>query len=88
MWVEKLGKKKPSAASIEAKDAYLLGLLETEEKRLTWKKDEAADTNSTAEAPKTEPAKAEPKSVPTATPEQAFEPVPTSSEDDDDDLPF
>jgi hypothetical protein len=89
VWVEKLGKKKPSAASIEAKDAYLLGLLETEEKRLTWKKDEAADTDNAAPASKPEPAKAAPKAVPTATAEQAFEQAPPStSDEDDDDLPF
>lgn len=86
VWVEKLGKKKPSAASIEAKDAYLLELLEKEEKRLTWKKE---DNNSTKTTTAVKEEKAEPVPV-TATPAQAFDaPNPPSLEDDeDDDLPF
>jgi hypothetical protein len=81
VWVEKLGKKKPSAASIEAKDAYLLGLLEKEEKRLTWKKE---DSNSTDQSPKEATTK-----MPTPTAEEAFgTPTLTVSDDEDDDLPF
>lgn len=86
VWVEKLGKKKPSAASIEAKDTYLLGLLETEEKRLTWKKesDDTAKIKAPAEQPKAEIAK-----IPTPTAEEAFGTSPTALlEDDEDDLPF
>lgn len=84
VWVEKLGKKKPSASSIEAKDAYLLGLLEVEEKRLTWKKE---DSKSTEETPKEE--KSVPAKMPTPTAEEAFGTPPTPLlEDDEDDLPF
>lgn len=82
VWVEKLGKKKPSAASLELKDAYLLELLETEEKRLTWKKESTDQSND--EAP-------EQPSVPAATPQEAFaspSDMPSVGEDEDDDLPF
>ena len=83
VWVEKLGKKKPSASSIEVKDEFLLSLLEREEARLTWKKE---STNET-EAPKQEeqPKESAPKAqtpVPAAT-----NSTPTPA-DDDDDLPF
>lgn len=71
-WKKVLGKNKPSAASLEAKDEYLIGVLSKEEERLTWK-----NKDNTPE-PKT-------KEVPTATPEQAFEPANTPEEDD---LPF
>jgi hypothetical protein len=83
VWVEKLGKKKPSASSIEAKDEYLLSILEKEEARLTWKKEESA-----LEAPKQEeqPKESAPK-VQTPTP-AATNSVPTLPSDDDDDLPF
>ena len=37
LFKEKLGKKRPTADSIEAKDTYLLGILEAQESRLTWK---------------------------------------------------
>jgi hypothetical protein len=84
VWVEKLGKKKPSAASIEAKDSYLLELLQREEKRLTWKKE---DSNSTEQAPKEE--KSAPAKIPTPTAEEAFGTPPAALlEDDEDDLPF
>lgn len=77
-WVEKLNKKRPSAVSLEAKDAYLLGLLEREEARLTWKSD----------SPKTE-APSENKKVPAATPDQAFaQSAPSPQDDYEDDLPF
>lgn len=81
VWVEKLGKKKPSAASIEAKDEYLLSILEREEKRLTWKNND--NQNSSNETPKEEAPKQEPKKSEPAAPE-----VPASNSDDDDDLPF
>jgi hypothetical protein len=81
VWVEKLGKKKPSASSIEVKDEFLLSLLEREEARLTWKKE------SSNEAPKQEeqPKESAPK-VQTPAP-AATNSTPTPS-DDDDDLPF
>lgn len=79
VWVEKLGKKKPSAASIEAKDEYLLSILEREEQRLTWKNsDNQSSSNETRkeQAPKQEQTKSESQEVP------------LSNSDDDDDLPF
>lgn len=82
VWVEKLGKKKPSAASLELKDAYLLELLEKEEKRLTWKKENTDQSND--EAPEQE-------NVPVATPQEAFASptdMPNIADDEDDDLPF
>ena len=81
VWVEKLGKKKPSAASIEAKDEYLLSILEREESRLTWKNSE--NENSSSEAPKEEAPKQEPKK---SEPESSA--IPPAHSDDDDDLPF
>jgi hypothetical protein len=36
VWVEKLGKKKPSAASLEEKDNFLLSIIERETERLKW----------------------------------------------------
>lgn len=81
VWVEKLGKKKPSAASIEAKDEYLLSILEREEARLTWKNND--NQNSSDEAPKEESPKQEPKK---SEPESSA--MPPVHSDDDDDLPF
>jgi hypothetical protein len=81
VWVEKLGKKKPSAASIEAKDEYLLSILEREEARLTWKNSD--NENSSSEAPKEEAPKQEPKK---SEPESSA--IPPVHSDDDDDLPF
>jgi hypothetical protein len=84
IWVEKLGKKKPSAASIEAKDEYLLDLLVQHEARLTWKKEDNNTESVRAEAPK------EAKPTPTPTAEEAFgaPELPSTADDDDDDLPF
>lgn len=83
VWVEKLGKKKPSASSIEVKDEFLLSLLEREEARLTWKK----ESTNEAEAPKKEeqPKESAPKAQTPAP--AAKNSTPTPSEDDDD-LPF
>lgn len=81
VWVEKLGKKKPSAASIEAKDEYLLSILETEEQRLTWKNND--NQNSSNESPKEQAPKQE-----TAKSEPEAPAMPPSNSDDDDDLPF
>ena len=81
VWVEKLGKKKPSAASIEAKDEYLLSILEREEQRLTYKTNDNQNSSSEApkeQAPKQEAAKSEPEAPA----------MPPSNSDDDDDLPF
>lgn len=81
VWVEKLGKKKPSAASIEAKDEYLLSILEREEARLTWKNND--NQNSSNEAPKEQATKQE-----AAKSEPEAPAMPPSNSDDDDDLPF
>ena len=81
VWVEKLGKKKPSAASIEAKDEYLLSILEAEEQRLTWKNSDNQTSSNEApkeQAPKQEPKKSEPEAPA----------MPPSNSEDDDDLPF
>lgn len=82
VWVEKLGKKKPSASSIEAKDEYLLSILEKEVERLVWKKDE-----NSSESPKQEeqPKETAPKAQTLATNAENNIPAPS---DDDDDLPF
>lgn len=77
-WKKVLGKNKPSASSLEAKDEYLIDVLAKEEERLTWKNKE-----NTPE-PKQ---KLSGKKVPTATPEQAFEPAGVEEEEDDQ-LPF
>ncbi len=81
VWVEKLGKKKPSAASIEAKDEYLLSILEAEEQRLTWKNSD--NQTSSNEAPKEQAPKQEPKKSESEAPA-----MPPSNSEDDDDLPF
>jgi hypothetical protein len=82
VWVEKLGKKKPSASSIEAKDEFLLSLLEREEARLTWKKE---DNNSETPKQEEQQKEAAPKAQTPAP--AAANSTPTPS-DDDDDLPF
>ena len=83
VWVEKLGKKKPSSSSIEVKDEFLLSLLEREEARLTWKK----ESTNEAEAPKKEeqPKESAPKAQTPAPAETNSTPTPS---EDDDDLPF
>jgi hypothetical protein len=75
VWVEKLGKKKPSAASIEAKDQYLLDLLVKHEARLTWKKDDSSPQKEVES--KVESDKKSAQKVPVNT-----------NYDYDDDLPF
>ena len=82
VWVEKLGKKKPSAASIEAKDEYLLSILEKEVERLVWRKeDNTYETTKQEEQPKETAPKAQ---TPAPVAENNM-PIPS---DDDDDLPF
>lgn len=73
VWVEKLGKKKPSAVSLEAKDDYLLGVVTKETERLKFVK---SSENTTSEAPavKKEQEKPVQESV--------------IDEDDYDDMPF
>lgn len=73
-WKEIAGKNRPTAASKEAK---LVFLYET----LTKQVDRLSGTNPQA------PTKPNGK-IPTATPQQAFEPVSDLNEEDHDDLPF
>ena len=76
--VNKLGKNKPTAASLEAKNEYLLDRLITETERMKWV------VNATSETPAKEaPKKEASKEIPKATPAQDF-----GDDDDDDDLPF
>lgn len=85
VWVEKLGKIKPSASSIEAKDEFLLSILEREEARLTWKKE---DRNTETEEEKNARLKAKLESCRVELPAtEKSTPVP-ALEDEDDDLPF
>lgn len=85
VWVEKLGKIKPSASSIEAKDEFLLSILEREESRLTWKKE---DRNTETEEEKNAKLKAKLESCRVELPAtEKSTPVP-ALEEDDDDLPF
>ena len=74
-----LGKNKPTAVSLEAKNDFLLEVLKRETERLKWVQGE----NSSA--PPTETPK---NAVPTATPAQAFEPATNVNSTPIDDLPF
>lgn len=79
-WVEKLGKKKPSASSLEKKDDFLLGVLTKETERLKWVQGESSSTQSqtNSEAPK----------LPPVSPSEAFEPATNVKQEQHDDLPF
>lgn len=70
-----LGKNKPTAVSLEAKNDYLLEVIKTQTDRLKWVQGE-----SSPETPK--------PSTPTATPQEAFAPATNVKEDDIYDLPF
>ena len=72
-----LGKNKPSAVSQEAKNDYLLSVLKEQTDRLKWVQGESTQETPKQEAPK--------NAVPTATPEQAFEPTNNKPKDE---LPF
>ena len=74
-----LGKNKPTAVSLEAKNDFLLEVLKRETERLKWVQGE----NSSA--PPTETPK---NAVPTATPAQAFEPATNVNSTPMDGLPF
>ena len=74
-----LGKNKPTAVSLEAKNDFLLEVLKRETERLKWVQGE----NSSA--PPTETPK---NVVPTATPAQAFEPATNVNSTPMDELPF
>ena len=73
-----LGKNKPTAVSQEAKNDYLLEVLKAQTDRLKWIQGEQQSTPIPTQ-----------KSVPTASPKQAFEPAtPTKDNPTYDDLPF
>ena len=74
-----LGKNKPTAVSLEAKNDFLLEVLKRETERLKWVQGE----NSSA--PPTETPK---NAVPTTTPAQAFEPATNVNSTPMDELPF
>jgi hypothetical protein len=74
-----LGKNKPTAVSLEAKNDFLLEVLKRETERLKWVQGE----NSSA--PPTETPK---NAVPTATPAQAFEPATNVNSTPMEELPF
>ena len=74
-----LGKNKPTAVSLEAKNDFLLEVLKRETERLKWVQGE----NSSA--PPTETPR---NTVPTATPAQAFEPATNVNSTPMDELPF
>lgn len=79
-WKEIAGKNRPTAASKEAKLVFLYETLKKETERL------GASSNTSTTKPKasTKPS----NKVPTATPQEAFEPVSDLNEDDYQDLPF
>jgi hypothetical protein len=75
-WVEKLGKKKPSAVSLEQKDEFLLDLLTTHNERLKWA--QTAETSPRCDKPAEEVVRQEiPKKAATI-----------AATIEDDDLPF
>ena len=74
-----LGKNKPTAVSLEAKNDFLLEVLKRETERLKWVQGENSSAPAT-EAPK--------NTVPTATPAQAFEPATNVNVKPMDELPF
>ena len=75
-----LGKNKPTAVSLEAKNDFLLEVLKRETERLKWVQGENSSAPQPAETPK--------NAVPTATPAQAFEPATNVNSTPMDKLPF
>ena len=73
-----LGKNKPTAVSLEAKNDYLLNVLKEQTDRLKWIQGETTTQSSAPEQ----------KQVHTATPKEAFEPATNYKEEKHDDLPF
>lgn len=57
-WVEKLGKKKPSAVSLEQKDEYLLEVLTKNNERLKWTSGESTSQPAEQKAKEEVPQKA------------------------------
>jgi len=81
-----LGKNKPTAVSLEAKDDYLLESLKAQTERLKWVSGEQQETPP---QPVSTPAAENKKELPKATPEQAFDPAKSFTADNPKvDLPF
>lgn len=79
-WKELAGKNRPTAVSKEAKLTFLYETLQKEVERLSG----TATNNSSRPQSASKPS----NKVPTATPQEAFEPVVDLNEDDYQDLPF
>lgn len=78
-----LGKNKPTAVSLEAKNDFLLEVLKVQTERLKWVQGEQQTTP--APQPKAETPK---NTIPTASPAEAFEPATNVNNEDYNDLPF
>lgn len=81
-WVEKRGKKMPSASSLEAKTDYLYGVMEKESARLGYVASAHEPANHTA------PSTPQHTEVPSAPKRAKAVAAPAVEEEDDDDLPF
>lgn len=77
-----LGKNKPSAASLETKDEYLIEVLKVQTDRLKWDSSGEGNTNSSPSTSKPQESSAE---TPKMSPEQAFSP---SEQEGEPKLPF
>jgi len=80
-----LGKNKPTAVSLEAKNDYLLEVLKVQTDRLKWVQGEQTSNSTPASQPKAETPK---NAVPPQSPTQAFTPATNYKEEEHDDLPF
>ena len=79
MWKkDALGKNKPTAVSLEAKNDYLLNVLKEQTDRLKWVQ---VETTTQSSAP-------DKKQAPTASPSEAFEPANVSDNKSFQELPF
>jgi len=80
VWKEDaLGKKKPSAVSLEAKNDYLLNVIKEQTERLKWVQGENQTPDTST--------KSDPKAVKPVAPSDAFEPA-TNVNTDYENLPF
>lgn len=78
-----LGKNKPTAVSLEAKNDYLLEVLKVQTDRLKWVQGE--QSNTPTPQPKAETPS---NTVPQGSPKEAFEPATNVKQEDYQDLPF
>ena len=79
-----LGKNKPTAVSLEAKNDYLLEVLKVQTDRLKWVQGESNTTPTPQPKAETQANNA----LPPQTPAQAFAPATDYKEEEHDDLPF